>query len=372
MLLKEAIEEISDLRRVIERVETRSGAGRRALLDAPYLRAGEEIRRELELVERASPLLQRPGVARLLSRVKDARGTIRRLAAGETPDDVELFEIKHLALLAGEISAATREAGVAVVEIPSLEAVVEILDPDGNRLPHFYIYDGYSPALVRLRARLEEVEGRPGEEALAERLRAGCLDEEERVRGWIGRQLHAYHRPLADALEAIARLDVLLAKARHARETGACKPVVSAGITRYEGLFHPLVREALRAAGREFQPVDVAFGREVTLVTGANMGGKTVLLKSLALAQALFQFGFHVPAVAAGIAPVDEIFLRVGDGQDATRGLSSFAAEMLAVDRVARAVKGGSDALVLLDEPARGTNPAEGVAIVDAIVDFLS
>jgi DNA mismatch repair ATPase MutS len=366
MLLKQAIEEIGGLRHVIDRLETRSGAARRVLLDTPWMTSGEEIRRELDLVERLLPFGAWPAVASPLGRVKDIRGTIQRLATGETPDDVELFEVKSFALLAGEIAGAVRAAGVTVVDIPDLEEVVDILDPDGSRLPRFYIHDAYSPELARLRALLK---AHGGEET---RLFVASAAEEDRVRERLGARLRVHHPVLAAALDAVTRLDILLAKARLARETGGCKPVVSDGITRYEGLFHPRVREALRERGREFQPVDVAFDRETCLVTGANMGGKSVLLKSLALAQALFQYGFHVPATRAMIVPVDAILLSLDDGQDEARGISSFAAEILRLDRIVREMRGSANALVLLDEPARCTNPAEGAAIVNALAEILS
>ncbi|MDR0543972.1 MAG: hypothetical protein LBG30_01290, partial [Odoribacteraceae bacterium] len=105
--LKDAIEEISGLRHAIDRVQTLSGAGRRALLDSPYL-TGEEIQRELDRVESLMPLLPWPAVCSPMSRVKDVRHAIERLGRGETPDDVELFEIKSFALLAAEIASAIR------------------------------------------------------------------------------------------------------------------------------------------------------------------------------------------------------------------------------------------------------------------------
>jgi DNA mismatch repair ATPase MutS len=253
---------------------------------------------------------------------------------------------------------------------------VEILDPDGQRLPHFHVYDSYSPTLVALRARLKSLEEMtPPSRELEERvtaLRVESMEEEARVREQLGERLREHCQTLEKTLVAVARLDILLAKARLATAMGACKPIVVGEITRLEGLFHPLVREASRAVGRDFQPVTITFGRETCLITGANMGGKTVILKGIALSQLLFQFGFYVPAAHAEIAPVEAVYLSVGDGQDASRGLSSFAAEILRVDGIVREVKEGREALVLLDEPARGTNPPEGVAIVNALVEIFS
>ena len=102
------------------------------------------------------------------------------------------------------------------------------------------------------------------------------------------------------------------------------------------------------------------------------MTGKTVLLKSIALAQALAQFGFHVPASSAKFAPVDRIILCTTDEQDELSGLSSFAAEMIRLNKMTEHIENSERLLVLIDELARTTNPTEGKAIVGGVLNFLS
>ena len=92
----------------------------------------------------------------------------------------------------------------------------------------------------------------------------------------------------------------------------------------------------------------------------------------MALAQTLFQFGFYVPAEQAEIALVDEVLLCIGDDQSELSGLSSYASEMLRVNAIVQDVKAGKNALILIDELARTTNPTEGKAIVNAMLDFLT
>ena len=137
-------------------------------------------------------------------------------------------------------------------------------------------------------------------------------------------------------------------------------------------MFHPQVKEALATRGREFQPVDIAFGGHPTLITGANMGGKTVVLKTLTLCQLLFQFGFGIPAASAQIAVKDEIHFCIGDEQSVEKGLSSFAAEMKNIDAVIKASRENKKLLALIDEPARTTNPTEGAALVTALLQVLA
>jgi DNA mismatch repair ATPase MutS len=102
------------------------------------------------------------------------------------------------------------------------------------------------------------------------------------------------------------------------------------------------------------------------------MTGKSALLKTVALAQTLFQYGFYLPAAEASTTCFDEIMLCRGDEQDTLRGLSSFAAEALKINGIAQAISEGKNILALIDEPARTTNPDEGKAIVSALTAFLA
>ena len=169
-----------------------------------------------------------------------------------------------------------------------------------------------------------------------------------------------------------ATLDILLAKAQQTIDMQLCKPEISSGTTRYIKIFNPQVKEVLWQEGKKFQAIDIDIEQGACLITGANMAGKSVILKTVALAQTLFQFGFYVPAEQAEIALVDEVLLCIGDEQSELSGLSSYASEMLRVNAIVQDVKAGKNALILIDELARTTNPTEGKAIVNAMLDFLT
>jgi len=142
-------------------------------------------------------------------------------------------------------------------------------------------------------------------------------------------------------------------------------------VLKAEGMINPVIADTLESVNRAFQPVSISLGNGPCLLTGANMSGKTVVLKTLALVQALAQLSFFVPARDASISLVKDVFLVIGDKQDQYRGLSSFAAEMLELDRIMARIRVGDKVLVLADEPARTTNPSEGAAILCALVEFL-
>jgi DNA mismatch repair ATPase MutS len=133
-------------------------------------------------------------------------------------------------------------------------------------------------------------------------------------------------------------------------------------------LTNPEIAEVLALKGRQFQPVSIRFGRETVLITGANMAGKSVLLQSVALAQYLFQFGFFLPAEFAALPVMDEIITSIGDRQSALSGLSSFAVEVLTIDRIIKTAREGKRVLALVDELARTTNPDEGKRMVNGFI----
>ena len=381
MYLREAIAKIAGFRYMIDHLEIHSGLGRSSLLDRVWLEDAKQIKAELERVEKMvrvvrdchnQVVLERLKVK--LSQVKDIRGTVKRLKEPVVLDDLELFELKNLAFVAEDIREIIKD--YPVVDIPCLGNLVDLLDPEQNRIPHFYIYDSYSEKLSALRAEIKQKKREGREEREIENLYYQSLEEEDRVRAELTLQIRMLREEIAETLRAVAYLDILLAKAIQVENMGLVLPEVKDGKKNerlsFQKLFHPQLREILLQEGRKFQPVDVGLERGVTLLTGANMAGKSVLLKSIALAQGLAQFGFYVPAERAEIVPVSDILTCMGDGQDELSGLSSFAAEMLCVNEILLRVKRGEKVLVLIDELARTTNPTEGRAIVNGVIEFLA
>ncbi len=373
MLLKNVIDSPCGLRFVLDQLELQSGYARRWLLDRPMMTNADEIEATYGMLHRFVDMMQCIDVTRLntlrfkLQALKDIRTTIANLAHSATLDDIELFEVKHLAILATDVARLMDEQGMTdVIEIPDLAPVITILDPDGMKIATFYVYDSYCAELRELRSQMRQ---HPDQQ---DDLLLQASELEEGVRRDLSRQLHPWAAAIEQAQVALARIDVCLAKAQQIKQMGMCFPGLSMteGST-YHAMFHPQVREALATAGRDFQPIDISYGLSPTLITGANMGGKTVVLKTLTLCQYLFQFGFGIPAAKAQIAVKDEVYFCIGDEQSVERGLSSFAAEMKNIDRVIQASRTDSRILALIDEPARTTNPTEGAALVTALLRLM-
>ena len=173
----------------------------------------------------------------------------------------------------------------------------------------------------------------------------------------------------------MAYADFLFAKATLARRWGLVRPVVKPfadGVASdLVALWNPRLKHRNDELGLRYQPVDVQLCQGTCLITGANMAGKTVLLKTVGIAQLMAQFGFFVPAARASIVPVDDIIFCIGDEQNEMKGLSSYASEIIKIsDTISRSAS--QRLLILIDEPARTTNPVEGKAIVQSVATLLN
>lgn len=310
--------------------------------------------------------------------LKDISATIRRTGEGAVLDDIELFEIKYLAIVAREVSQLMEKERIAVVNLPDLSDVIEILDPDSLNIPSFYIYDSYSEELAEVRKRMKAITGF-GEKALDdEQMTSLALlqqrnDElENGVRQELAHKLAGKAKKLEHTLKNLSLLDIMIATVAQMKELGLCFPaIVEGGETFYRGMFNPMVKAAVEQRGAAYVPVDISFEKKPVTIIGANMGGKSVVLKTLALNQIAAQFGFGVAAQNCCVNIVDKILFSIGDDQNAEKGISSFAAEMLAINEIVESIRRGDNLLALLDEPARATNPIEGTALVEGLLEVI-
>ena len=172
-------------------------------------------------------------------------------------------------------------------------------------------------------------------------------------------------------MEALGHLDLIVAKAKLALRYHCARPAVSTGKTiSLKGLSHPQVAEELAARGEQFTTLELELGPGCTVITGANMGGKTVSLRSTVLSLLLCQCGFFVFAQSASLPLFDRVELILADSGPGAGGLSSFGKEVHLLDKLLRKTR-GEFFFVALDEFARGTNPQEGAALARALVRYL-
>ncbi|MBD5657387.1 MAG: DNA mismatch repair protein MutS, partial [Candidatus Eremiobacteraeota bacterium] len=182
---------------------------------------------------------------------------------------------------------------------------------------------------------------------------------------------------VADAVEdllatadALAELDVACALAQVAVERGYVRPsFVETSTLDVTSGRHPVI-EAL--AGDTFVPNDLHVAEGTSrfiLLTGPNMGGKSTYLRQAALLVVLAQIGAFVPARSMTLGIVDRIFTRIGAGDDLASGHSTFYVEMSEASNILRRCTARS--LLLIDEVGRGTGTIDGLAIAQAICEYL-
>lgn len=177
---------------------------------------------------------------------------------------------------------------------------------------------------------------------------------------------------IADTAEAIARIDVAASHAERAAEGGWCRPgIADQPCLEIDGGRHPVVENALQAAGERFIANDLSLGSHdrLWLITGPNMGGKSTFLRQTALIALLAQAGSFVPAARTRLGLVDRLFSRVGASDNLARGRSTFMVEM--VETAAILAQATRNSLVILDEIGRGTSTYDGLAIAWAVVEAM-
>jgi len=193
-------------------------------------------------------------------------------------------------------------------------------------------------------------------------------EEEFQIRRRLSQDVRNFHDEIQKNIHILGELDFSIGKILLGDEIHGVEPRIVGDpyIKIVEGR-HSLVEQRLRKEGKSYMPIDVTLENGVTLITGANMGGKTITLKLIALITAMAQLGLYVPAKEATIGPVSFIYFSSGDEQSQERGLSTFGAEIYHLKKITDEKK--EKGLVLIDELARGTNPKEGYGISRGVIE---
>jgi len=189
-------------------------------------------------------------------------------------------------------------------------------------------------------------------------------EEVARILDELSALVATYAAQLRESLAGLARFDLWAAKARLAadmdgiRAATADRPEVVLLGARHPGLSGRVV------------PIDIRLGDGYTalVITGPNTGGKTVTLRTLGLLSLMHQAGLHVPASPGSRLPVfRDVFADIGDEQSIAQSLSTFSSHLRSIIRIVAAA--GPGTLVLLDELGAGTDPTEGSALAQALLD---
>ena len=318
-----------------------------------------------------------------LMQLKNIRGIVEKCKQSSL-HEVELFEMKSFLLIFEKLVDLFRETNEKVnligINFQPLEEALNILDPEYKRIVPFSIDEVHSTILGEIRRKKLQIEMKIQlEPTLREALMKERLElvmeestEETRIMEMLSKKLRVYAQIFLDNMDMIGELDLLIAKTLLATTHDAVRPEINDKPTIIlNEMANPYVEDALVKKGESLTKTSITLSSGVTIITGANMGGKSVAIKTMTLNVILSQLGFFVFAKEAKIPLFDGVALITGDMQDIDQGLSTFGSEILLFDKVVQQLK--TDFLfVALDEFARGTNPEEGAAIVRAVASYLS
>ncbi|HLR40761.1 MAG TPA: DNA mismatch repair protein MutS [Virgibacillus sp.] len=185
----------------------------------------------------------------------------------------------------------------------------------------------------------------------------------------IREQIKAHIPEIQQLAEIVSEIDVLQAFATVSEANNYKRPQFADDKLAIKNSRHPVVEQVMKDGS--FVPNDVFLDQEknMLLITGPNMSGKSTYMRQLALIVIMGQIGCFVPCDEAELLIFDQIFTRIGAADDLVSGQSTFMVEMLEANH---AISNATDkSLILLDEIGRGTSTYDGMALAQAIVEYI-
>ena len=377
----EVMRSIGDIERILSRVALRSARPR-----------------DLERLKFALNSL--PEIQRLLTDCEDGRLTHLKLAASTFPDLASLLSraikenppvvIREGGVIASgydaeldELQGLSENAGSYLIDLEERERVrtgISTLKVGYNRVHGYFIEVGKAqqfepPVEYQRRQTLKNAERfitpelkEFEDKALSAKSRA--LAREKALYDELLDLLAEQLTPLRASAEALAELDLLrnLAERASTLEYNCPSLIDSASLRIIDGR-HPVVEQVLDTPFVA-NNAELNSERQMLMVTGPNMGGKSTYMRQIAIITLMAQIGSYVPASCAEIGIVDQIFTRMGSSDDLAGGRSTFMVEMTETANILHNATERS--LVLMDEVGRGTSTFDGLSLAWSAAEFLA
>ncbi|KAI8065738.1 muts domain V-domain-containing protein [Gongronella butleri] len=247
--------------------------------------------------------------------------------------------------------------------VANIEYLIEIKNTQVRKVPQNWIKISGTKAMSRFHSPfiIDKLKKR---EVLREQL---TLDAERAYREFL-RSISDQYELFRDVIQSLSQLDCLLSLAKVAQQPGYVKPTFAPDtkIHIVNGR-HPMVERHLD----NYVPNDTNFdadGQRTMILTGPNMGGKSSLIRQVALITMMAQIGSYVPADSAEIGIVDAIYTRMGASDNMLMGESTFMVELQETSMIMKQATPRS--LVILDELGRGTSTHDGMAIAYSVLQY--
>lgn len=379
--LRYLLKEVSDLERLVGRLNLGTASPRdllalnRSLSRAPFINQTLSDSQSLLLQVLSENIFELPEIRNLIDRsisdeppVNIADGGVIRQGFNQ-----ELDELRNISTDAKKIIAAFEEqekqrTGILTLKIKFNNVFgyfIEVSKGQTSRVPDDYerrqtLTNAERYTTPQLKEWEEKVLG--AEEKI--------LEIEAEIFRQVRAEVQKETRNLQSTARALATLDALGSLAETAARRGYVAPILHDGdeIEIKDGR-HPIVEAFLN---EQFIPNDLIMNNStdrLLIITGPNMGGKSTILRQVALIQVLAQIGSFVPAKSAKLPILDRVWTRVGASDDLASGRSTFMVEMTETATILHNATPRS--LILLDEIGRGTSTFDGLSIAWAVAEYL-
>jgi DNA mismatch repair protein MutS2 len=340
--------------------------------------------RHPRLIELLTPIEDLGPVARTITGCIDSRGHVLDMASRE------LAQIRQKL---ASVDERVQQVIQRLLRDPAIRAILRY--PNATVSGDHYVL----PVAVNHRQKIQGVVHRTsstGETVFVEPAGVATLsaervvlkgEEDREIRRILRRltgEVGKVSKPLLYAVDLLARLDLLTAKARYARDFDHYPPDLNTeGQLWLRQARHPILESLFReqnassegtrtGESRQVVPIDIRLGHgfNILVITGPNTGGKTVCLKTAGLLSVMAMAGLHIPAGEGSSVPLwRDILADIGDEQSLEQSLSTFSSHITRIGHILRNTD--NNCLVLLDEMGAGTDPTEGAALGRAILDKL-
>lgn len=183
-------------------------------------------------------------------------------------------------------------------------------------------------------------------------------------------QIKVYLPKLHDLSHALATIDALYALAEISSENGYTRPQFHTGHSIHmKEARHPILDRMMKTTRYVSNDLEMGEDNDILMITGPNMGGKSTYMRQTVFLVIMAQIGCFVPAKKAEMPIFDQIFTRIGASDDIMSGQSTFMVEMIEANNALQNATANS--LILFDEIGRGTSTYDGMALAQAMIEYI-
>lgn len=388
-LAEDREKELIGLQSLIAKYPCLSPQGRDLQASFPFYssRKKEALEREFQILDCLRKSLAEDaggfaGTERLLRAFRSVRLSLKGLEENRTLEQTEFFEIKRFIRLSERLRRESPLLAPAAVKLLDLAPAFSLLNPQGAEENGFYIYSSYSSELMAIRQEKKELErqiltaSREKQQKLLEErtsLSRKEGEEERQVLKELSQKLQDFVAPMKENSRAIAWLDYRMVRAKLGELWQAGTPVFrkpGEGV-RMVDAFEPQLAEELAKKDDSFTRQSIRMLPGASIITGANMGGKSVALQTLLLQVLLVHYAYYPACRQLETEVFDAFAYATENPGERSLGLSSFGMEAAKIREYLKLTETRRLFLVL-DEPARGTNPREAEAIVTGLCRYFA